>query len=199
MATFLGATCGLHGTASARGPRLLEDRSYGVGTAIGGGYTLATVEVRGVDVLTTHTPVVLLPSLEVRIFLANERSLDISVPVVNTLVIAMTDHVAAIGIETFYNMNFELGSNRTRLLLGPGFGLNVAAGGGSSGTGAASFRIPVVVGVEFMSLERNFGFQIRAHPWVEAGFGKVASIAPSPLGAGVMAEIAILGYGLSPR
>jgi hypothetical protein len=199
-AAILGAVCVLPGVASARTPKLLEDRSFGVGTAIGGGYVLATADPTSWDVLTAKgTPSLLLPSLELRFFFAGERSLDLSVPVVNSLVIGMADHLFATSVEAYYNFNFELGSERTRLLLGGGLGLSLAVGGGSSGTGAAALRIPVIVGVEFMSLERDFGFQIRAHPWVEFAGGKVASIATNSVGAGVMAEIAILGYGLAPR
>lgn len=65
-------------TASAQ--YAVGHRTFGVGTAMGGGYSKLDYQFPGID---DTKPFLLLPTLEFKIFLGDQLSLDFSVPVVN--------------------------------------------------------------------------------------------------------------------
>lgn len=167
-------------------PRL---RRYGIGSAIGAGYAGGTV-LGGQFAASLG---LLLPSLELRLFNKRGASIDLSIPVSNTIVVGALGRVFVWSTDLFYN--FNLGPGGVRFLAAPGVGLSVFAG---SGVGGASLRVPAILGVEFLTRGRGFGFQIRGRPHFEIAYAGRGSSAAMGIGGGFMAELAVVGYATAP-
>lgn len=164
-------------------PPRIEERKWGLGTAVGGGFAFA--QVNGTSALS---PAFLLPSFEMGFFRSNGHSIDLSIPIVNTLFVAQLSgfRTFVFSIDAFYN--FNLGPGRVRFLIGPGLGL---AFGVSSGA-FFGLRLPAEVGVEFMTRARGFGFKILARPWLQIETATGASGAF--FGGGLMAALGFSFY-----
>lgn len=176
--------CGLCLEASAQ-PLPAPHRRYGIGSAIGAGY-LGGSATGGSFAGTVG---VLLPTMELRFFNRRGGSVDLSVPISNTLVAGAFARIFAWSTDVYYN--FNLGPGRVRFLAAPGLGFAVLAG---YGAGGVSLRVPAILGVEFLSPGRGFGFQIRGRPHFEVGYASSGSSSLTAIGGGFMAELAFIGY-----
>jgi len=184
--------------AAAQAGGAPPERSWGVGTALGGGYVAAVAGVNGVGSASAGGAGIELPTLELRFFLPSGHSIDVSTWVANTIVLGAAAKIFYWNSSAFYN--FNLGSGRVRGLLAPGIGFEVAA---APGVSAGALQIPAIVGVEFLTEGRHFGFSIRARPFFEVGGGTVtatsagstASSSANLIGGGVLGELVFMGYG----
>jgi hypothetical protein len=169
------------GTAEAK------ERSFGVGTALGAGVGAASLKVGSLDASGVGA-LLLLPSLELRFFLNDTLSLDISSPLANTIILAVADYGFA--WRTDINLTFNFGSGTVRGMVGPGLGAAIVATGGDVGV---SMFVPGVLGVEFLTGGRGFGFQIAARPFVTfnlTGIGDYSFVA-----GGVLGVLGFVWYG----
>ena len=158
-------------------------RKIGFGSALGGG--LATMG-------SGRTSAFMLPTLEARLFLANGNSVDLSIPLAGVLAAAATGEWFNGGIDAFYN--FNLGHAGVRFLLGPGLGISAVA---SPYFTAVELRVPVVLGVEFLTKRRGFGFSLQARPFLDVGIGGNQSV-PGTVGGGVIGVLAFNWYRTTP-
>jgi hypothetical protein len=190
----------LSGTRGAGAPRMikifavtaaiLSSREFGAGSALGGGY----VQNAELSVASAFPSAVALwlPSLELRFFAARGHSIDLSLPVANMIVFsALLSSAgfssAVVGADLFYD--FNLGSEKTRLLVGPGLGLS---GGFSTGGVGVEVRVPAVVGVELLSDDGRSGVSLQVRPFASFDLGRSSSP-----GGGVMVLIALNWYSTS--
>lgn len=158
-------------------------RVFGLGTSFGGGVAAASSSSGSSS--TGAQPALLLPTLELSVFLPHEFSVNLIMPVLNMAV------TSAVLKGTFVNMdlllNANVGSGRSRFVGGVGLGfafLDVRAGS------ATSLRIPAQIGFEVLSKKRGFGFGLLARPWVEIAEGSGGSA----LGGGVLGALVFTGY-----
>jgi hypothetical protein len=131
-----------------------------------------------------------LPSLEMQFFTRRGHSIDVSVPITNTIVIAAVARIFFWSTDVFYN--FNLGRGRVRGLLGPGLGAGLAVGSGGS---AGYLRVPILGGVEILSPRARFGFKVQARPFFNLAFGSSATSVIVAPGGGVIGELAFSFYG----
>lgn len=136
-------------------------------------------------------------SLEIQAFNRFGHSIDVSVPLVNTII-----QSAIIGgfiwqTDVFYN--FNLGPSWVRFVVGPGLGARFGAVGTSfGGAGLFTLRVPGEVGVELLSPGRGFGFKVLARPWFEANlataFQSGGAASAAVLGGGALLSLGWSGY-----
>ena len=180
----------LCGRAAAQGAEL-PARRFGLGTAIGSGYAVGAALSSGASL--GGNVALEAPSLEMQFFTRRGHSIDISVPVTNTIIVAAVAGIFAWSTDVFYN--FNLGRGRVRGLLGPGLGAGFAVAGGVS---AGFLRVPVMGGVEFLSPRARFGFKIRARPFFDLAFGTGPSASVLAVGGGAFGELVFSFYGRRP-
>lgn len=173
-------------------------RTWGIGTVFGAGVTGGTIGTAIADPIQPDTvlssgagPSILLPTLELSFFLRRGHSINISIPVVNSVVVSAQVGAFYFGSDFFYN--FNIGHGQVRLLLGPGLGYNLLIGGGFQMGG---IRIPGEIGVEFLTRSRRFGFKIMGRPWLEFDFGTNGSMSGGSVGGGVLGLLGFSFYGV---
>ena len=177
----------------SRGPTPRE-RIIGFGTAIGGGVqTLTSVSSTG-STSTTNlgdvTGALMLPSLEVQVFLPREYSIDLSVPLTTMILVSAIAKGYYLSADLMFNIN--AGSGATRFLLGPGIGFTAAkfSAGTLSTPTMALVRVPGQIGVEWLNKKRNFGFKLMARPWLDIA----PSATTNAVGGGVLGLIEFSGF-----
>jgi hypothetical protein len=161
-----------------------RERSFGVGTALGGGMSAAK-DPYGSSLVS---PAFLGPTLELQLFLPREYSIDVSVPITNIAVVSALVKGFYFNMDAFFNAN--VGRGTTRFVIGPGLGFATLSAGPAS---ASSLRIPGQLGFEVLSKKRTFGFKMLARPFAEVAFGT----AGSATGGGIMGALVFTGYTLS--
>jgi hypothetical protein len=174
-------------TALAQGPQ----RSWGLGTTIGAGYALASVATySGTSSATAQGIAVSLPTLDARFFLGPTLSIDCSMSVTNMAIIMGVTKSFYMITDVFLAFNF--GSGTVRGIVAPGLGFEILGGGG---IGIAA-KVPVRIGVEFLTAARGFGFQILARPYFAYAHVDVSGSAGSGVGGGVLGELGFIWYGV---
>jgi hypothetical protein len=160
------------------------ERSWGLGTAFGAGVAAVAVNLGG----TKYGGVGLaleLPTVELQFFTRSGSSIDLSLPLTNMIVVGALSNAFVLELTGYYNYN--LGTGGVRFLLGPGLGFSVAAANGTAGGG----KLAGVLGVEFLTRGRHFGFKLMTRPFVGyAGGGGGSGVV-----GGAMLELALAGYG----
>lgn len=162
-----------------RGPQ----RVFGVGTSFGGG-------VAGADSFsgssgTGPLPALLLPTLELSVFLPHEFSLQLVLPVLNMAVTSAVAGGALVNMDLLFKAN--VGSGKARFVAGAGFGFSYLEVRSDS---AASLRIPGQLGFELLSKKRGFGFGMSARPWAEIATGSSSDA----VGGGLLGVLTFTGY-----
>lgn len=158
-----------------------KERSFGFGTAFGGGFSGAGGGMTGAF---------LLPTAELQIFLPSEYSIDVTVPVLNIALSSALLGGLVVGSDLYFNVN--AGKGKARLVAGPGIGFAYAEVGSVSVT---AIKVPAQLGFEVLSKKRTFGFKMVARPWLEFGVGGSSR----GLGGGLLGALVFSGYGLSDR
>ena len=98
-------------------------RSFGAGTAFGGGYMSADYQFPGIE---SGKPFLLLPTLELKLFLLDTFSIDLSVPVVNIAASNALQEYFYFTAEAFADFHPSAPSS-FELFVAPGFGFTYAA------------------------------------------------------------------------
>lgn len=181
-------------------------RVWGLGTVIGGGYgdVLGISQCKSIrdgaapcmTTLLAPAPYFLFPTLEVRVFTRNGDSINLSIPVVDSMVKGFAGGLGSFAADVFYNFNF--GRGIVRFFVGPGIGFNMTAGipvDDNQRISTGSLRLTGLVGVEFVTPDHHFGFQIRMRPWMQGTFGSIGSAPANGFGGGVFGEVVFMGYG----
>jgi hypothetical protein len=182
------------GTASAQ--YAVGHRTFGIGTAVGGGFMRMDYQFPNVD---ANQPFYLLPTLEMKVFLGDRLSIDMSVPVVN---IAASNYIQDYFFVTgdFYlNFHPTAPMSRWELFVAPGFGVSYAAWEEEDEQtdetykeDGFAFHIPVRIGMEFNNARRNFSLFIAARPF----FSLVHGSDSNEPGGGVLVEVGLMAYTL---
>lgn len=173
---------------------LVPQRQWGLGSTLGGGAVFASlIATTGSARASSVSPALLLPSFDARIFLRSGHSIDISVPILNVLLLSALNGGFVFSADAYYNINS--GTGNIRLLAGAGLGFTaLALSGGGTTIAGGSIRIPAMIGVEFMTAAQGFGFQLALRPFAELAFAGAASISGSAVGGGVLFVIGFFGY-----
>ena len=166
-------------------------RTFGVGFGFGGGYSVGVLTGLGSS-SSFGGPSLLLPTLELHAFLENGQSVDLSIPLINSVVSSLALGGFVAGIDGFYN--FNIGSEQVRFLCGPGLGLGLAF---AQGVSVIDFKVPVVLGVEFLTEGRIFGFGLQARPFVDLAIASRYGSSFGGFGGGFMGVLALNWYGTS--
>lgn len=166
-------------------------RAFGAGTAFGGGYSRMDYQFPGIE---AGKPFLLLPTLELKVFLGDAFSLDLSVPIVNIAASNAMQKYFFFQAEAFADFHPSAPSS-FELFVAPGFGVSYASWegedtyAGKTGSGYA-FHIPVRVGFEINSARRNFSMFLAVRPFfslVHGGSGNKA-------GGGGFLELGLMAY-----
>jgi hypothetical protein len=182
-------------TASAQWA--IGHRRFGGGTMVGAGYSRMDYQFPGVD-LDKPFNFILLPTIELKFFLGDAFSLDLSVPVVNIAASNALQDYFFFTAEA-YAMFHPGAPSSVELFVGPGFGFsyakwtNDALHASSSGY---AFHIPARIGLEFNSARRTFSFIVAARPFFSLVHGGSGENKP---GGGVLLELGIMAYMVGYR
>jgi len=171
-------------------------RTFGIGTAGGVGYMRMDYQFPDVD---PGQMFYLLPTLEMKVFLGDRLSLDLSVPVVNIAASnALQDYFFVTG-DLYLNFHPSAPHASWELFAAPGIGVSYASwesdDTGEKESGYA-FHIPVRVGMEFNNQRRNFSFFVAVRPFFALVHGGSDE---TQAGGGGMLEIGIMAYTISYR
>ncbi|MBW2731144.1 MAG: hypothetical protein JRH20_02055 [Deltaproteobacteria bacterium] len=185
---------------SAHAQYAVGHRSFGVGSAMGAGYSKMDLQFSKLDDgALPEDMVLLLPTLELKLFLSDTLSLDISAPVSNIAFSnALRDYFFVTG-EAYLNFHPSAPS-QTELFVAPGVGFSYAFKsydnevGESISESAWAFHVPVRVGFEFNNPRRNFSWFIAARPFFNLVHGHKGDIKP---GGGMMLELGVMAYTVS--
>jgi hypothetical protein len=112
------------------------------------------------------------------------------VPISNIIIVSAVLGVVAFNTDLFFNAN--IGPGRVRLLIGPGVGFSVVAGGGYSG---GSIRLPAVIGMEILTRSYGVGFRFMLRPWLEYAIGSSGRTSVTGIGGGALAVFGVSFYG----
>ena len=169
----------------------IAHRSFGAGTAVGGGYWRMNYQFPGVD---SQDPLALLPTLELKMFLRDQLSIDLSVPVGNIAASNAIQDYFFFTAEAFANFHPSAPSP-IEVFIAPGFGFTYARWDGEDEQGSEldqsgfAFHIPVRMGVELNSSLRRFSMFIALRPF----FAIVHNDETKP-GGGAFVEIGVMAY-----
>lgn len=173
--------------------------SWGVGTSFGAGFQKMDLQFAKIDDGALPEDFsVLLPTFELKLFLNDRLSLDLSAPIVNiALSNALRDYFFVTG-EAFLNFH-PSAPNSTELFIAPGIGFSYAydswkEGGVEVDESAWAFHVPVRIGVEFNNDKRDFSFIVALKPFFNLVHGNKGDTNP---GGGVMFELTIMTYGIN--
>ncbi|MCK5799880.1 MAG: hypothetical protein KAI47_21970 [Deltaproteobacteria bacterium] len=189
------------GLGDAHAQYAVGHRTWGVGTAIGAGFQKMDLQFARInDGVISEDMTLLLPTLEMKYFLSDQLSIDLSMPIVNVaLSNALRDYFFVTG-EAFINFHASAPSSM-ELFVAPGIGFSYASDsyeeqGVEYNESAWAFHVPVRIGVEFNNATRKFGWMIAVRPFFNLVHGNKGDITP---GGGVMVELAFHAYGVSYR
>lgn len=179
--------------AAASAQYAVGHRTFGIGTAAGAGYTRMDYNFPDVE---PNQPFYLLPTLEMKVFLGDTLSLDLSVPVVNIAASNYLNDYFFVTGELYLNFHPTAPQSGWELFAAPGIGISYASwedeDEGLSESGYA-FHIPVRVGVEINNQRRNFSLFVAVRPFFSLVHGEGGSDKVSP-GGGAMLEIGFMAY-----
>lgn len=188
-------------SAPAQAQYAVGHHTFGAGTSIGIGYSKMDLQFTKInDGTLPENMTLLLPTLELKLFLSDQLSIDISAPVSNIAFSnALRDYFFVTG-EAYLNFHASAPS-AMELFVAPGLGFSYAydsyddeTTGASISESAWAFHVPVRVGVEFNNARRNFSWFIAARPFFNLVHGHKGDIKP---GGGMMVEIGFMAYGVS--
>ena len=141
-----------------------------------------------------NQPFYLLPTLEMKVFLGDTLSLDLSVPVVNIAASNYLNDYFFVTGEVYLNFHPTAPQSSWELFAAPGIGVSYASwedeGEGLKEDGYA-FHIPVRVGMELNNQRRNFSLFIAVRPFFSLVHGGSEDVSP---GGGAMLEIGLMAY-----
>jgi hypothetical protein len=163
-------------------------RQFGLGSTLGFGVAVAGAFSLGATAFAAG-PALELPTIEAYIFVDDHFSIDISVPIFNTIVLA-----AAAGIGVFradVYADFSIGDDWVRFVVGPGLGFSYGDFGNGRFT-TSQINIDALVGVELLSVSRLFGFRVQTRPFLGIAF--VSSSSGVGVGGGALLELALAWY-----
>ena len=201
MRPFLAAaalTIGLVMTAATASAQwAVGHRRFGGGTMFGGGYSRMDYDFPGVDINKPFN-FILLPTIELKFFLGDAFSLDLSVPVVN---IAASNALQDYFFFTAqaYAMFHPSAPAPVELFIGPGLGITYAKWSNDATHESASgyaFHIPARIGLEFNNARRTFSFIVAARPFFSLVHGGSGDNKP---GGGVLIELGVMAYMVGYR
>jgi hypothetical protein len=165
-------------------------RRVGAGTMVGGGFSRMDYQFESVG---PNQALYLLPTIELKLFLGDVFSLDLSVPVVNI--------AASNALQDYFFFTADLyatfhpsAPSAVELFVGPGLGVSYAKWSNDelhkSADGFA-FHIPARIGVEFNNARRTFSFLLAARPFFSLVHGGSGETRP---GGGVLIELGLMAY-----
>lgn len=190
------------GSGEARAQYAVGHHTWGVGTSLGVGYQKMDLQFARIDAdgALPEDMTLLLPTLELKYFLSDKLSIDLSMPIVNVaLSNALRDYFFVTG-EAYLNFHASAPSSM-ELFVAPGIGFSYARdsyeeGGRDIVEEAWAFHVPVRIGVEFNNARRNFSWIVAVRPFFNLVHGHQGDINP---GGGVMLELSFMAYGVSYR
>jgi len=170
-------------------------RVIGLGTALGGGVAVGGAYTFGSGATTSGYlgPALEIHSLEAQFFFNDHLSLDISIPLLNTIIIAIASASASfdqpVPWATNFFLDFSIGDDWVRFIVGPSVGFAAVA---YRGTVYAQINAGAMVGLELLTRGRAFGFRIMTRPQVQF----VLPSGSSAFGVGGLAllEVGFIGY-----
>ena len=178
------------------GPAAVEERtpprSFGLGLGlIGGGFSGFTANRPIGGRSSGGGPALAFGTLEIQGFLTDdELSLDLTIPVGNMVATSVELDGFVWNSDLF--LNFNIGKDVTRFVLGPGLGFSVLSFGDDT---AATVRLPAQLGLELLTDRAGAGIKFLARPWAELGFVDVNGSSARELGGGAIALLVVSGYG----
>jgi len=201
MPRFLKWSCALAlgvlattGSPEAFGQYAVGHRTFGIGTVAGVGYSRMDYQFPGIE---PGEPFYLLPTLEMKVFLGDRLSIDLSVPVVNIAASqALQDYFFVTG-DIYLNFHPSAPHSSWELFAAVGLGVDYASWEGEDENGQTlsesgyAFHIPARVGMEFNNRRRNFSLFVAARPFFSLVRGGSDETRP---GGGGMLEVGIMAY-----
>ena len=171
-------------------------RRWGIGTllvggAVGGGWLFGEAVVEGPLRFGTELGIAY-PTVEVQGFWRNGHSIDVSVPLGDSLVAGALTGIWLFGFDIFYSVN--RGRGRVRQIVGPGLGVMA---GGAGGIATGMFRVPVEIGVEVLTRRHRWGFKALARPYFQVGGVGAGGVRVGSVGGGMIAGVGFSRYGVT--
>jgi hypothetical protein len=183
------------GAVEADAQYAVGHRAFGVGTTGGIGYSRMDFQFPDVKVGEFAYE---LPTLELKVFLTDVVSLDLSVPVTNI--------AASNALKKYFHISGELYVNfhptapsTFELFVAPGIGFSYASWNDDLGNALSSyaFHVPVRLGLEIsISRSRSFSFFVALKPFFSLVHGGKGD---NSAGGGGLLEIGLMGYMVNYR
>ncbi len=168
------------------GPR---DRVVGLGTAIGGGVAVGGVYAPGSSGSIGYVgPAIELPSFEGLFFIDDHVSIDVSIPLLNTVIVGVLPS-GFFAWATNVGLDFSIGDSWVRFIVGPELGFAVVS---YSGYTRGQINLGALVGVELLSRGRGFGFRIMTRPQVQFSLPTDGGV--FGVGGNALLELGFIGY-----
>lgn len=169
-------------------------RVFGLGTALGGGIAFGgayALGSGGASIEAYPAPALEIHSLEAMFFFDDHLSLDISIPLLNTIIIGIasgSEQIVPWG--TNFLLDFSIGDDWVRFLVGPSVGIGLLAYRSSV---FLQINVGAMLGLELLTRGRAFGFRIMTRP--QAQFA-ITSVPSHTIGIGgvAMLELGFIGY-----
>ena len=160
-------------------------RRWGLGTTLGvGGASAQATTSYGESVSLDFGLALMLPTIEATFFYSDRGSIDVWLGLVDSIL-----NSALMGLFYlrfgFLQTNY-FGSGRVRGLISVGMGFDFFGGGGIFGF---SGRVPVRLGVEFISRSLGFAFRLMARPYFVVSYFNFYEGGGTAFGGGVLAEL----------
>jgi hypothetical protein len=169
-------------------------RVFGLGTALGGGvaaggaYTFSS----GSSGALLLSPAIEIHSLEAMFFFSDHLSLDVSIPLGNTLIVAAATASSGnplVPWGTNLTLDFSIGDDWVRFIVGPSVGLVALA---VESTVYVQLGAGALVGLELLTRGRAFGFRVMTRPQVQFALPVGGSV--FAVGGLALLEVGFIGY-----
>jgi hypothetical protein len=163
-------------------------RGVGLGTAFGGGIAAGGAYAPGgASGFTYVSPAVELPAVEGLFFIDDHLSIDVSIPIMNTIIVAALGNAVAWATNVY--LDFSIGDDWVRFIVGPALGFAVVS---APGITVGQINVGALVGLELLSSGRGFGFRVMSRPQVQFPLANLGG--GFVVGGNALLELAFIGY-----
>lgn len=168
-------------------------RVFGLGTAIGGGGAAAGAYALSSSSGVYLGPAIELPTLEALIFIDDHLSVDVSIPLWNSIIISgFSNGLFLWGTNVL--LDFSLGDDWVRFIVGPELGFQYFGFSfGSTSYTYTTLGVGALVGVELLTRTRLFGFRAMSRPNIGFTFASGTAEAFAVSGT-VLIELGFIWY-----
>lgn len=187
--------------AIAEKPAPKFDRIFGIGTALGGGFTVSTLTTTTGTSSSGVDGALILPTIELQGFITQAASIGVSIPITNIVIASAALGGVVFSGQALFELGVPVGDGFFRGIFGIGLGGDYVNGNVfNASISGGGLQVPAEIGFELSSAGKAFGFRFLVRPYLEIGSSTsrdditMQTTGGSYVGGAVLFVIGFYGY-----